>query len=260
MAADFEHLALTLDGPVGTLELNRPEKLNALSPVLLEELAEAARLATRARDVRALVVSGRGRAFCAGFDLTAFAGMDDETGARETADLGRAMADAIEQMRPLTVAALHGRCVGGGLVLAAACDLRIAASDTIFAIPEVDLGIPLAWGGVPRLVRELGPALTKELVITCRPFGADEARTARFLNAVAEPEELPSAARAMAESLAARPPAVAQLVKRQVNAAAAALGPTAGATLDADLLLAAQADPRNRAASEAYLAARRRPA
>ena len=58
-------------------------------------------------------------------------------------------------------------------MLAAACDLRVAASDAYFSIPEVDLGIPLAWGGIPRLVREIGPALTKELVMTCRPFTSD---------------------------------------------------------------------------------------
>jgi enoyl-CoA hydratase/carnithine racemase len=72
------------------------------------------------------------------------------------------MADALEAMRALSIAAIHGWCVGGGLVLAAACDLRIAAEDARFSIPEVDLGIPLAWGGIPRLVREIGPALTKE--------------------------------------------------------------------------------------------------
>ena len=66
--------------------------------------------------------------------------------------------------------------MGGGLVLAAACDLRIAAASARFSIPEIDLGIPLAWGGIPRLVREIGPALTKELVITCREFSPQEAQ------------------------------------------------------------------------------------
>ena len=70
-------------------------------------------------------------------------------------------------MRALTIARIQGWCVGGGLVLAAACDLRLAADTARFSIPEVDLGIPLAWGGIPRLVREIGPALTKELVLTC---------------------------------------------------------------------------------------------
>ena len=89
------------------------------------------------------------------------------------------MAEAMENLSAVSVASIRGHCVGGGVVLAATCDLRIAASDARFSIPEIDLGIPLAWGGIPRLVREVGPALTKELVMTCRPFGADEARAAR---------------------------------------------------------------------------------
>src|SRR5690606_19166115 len=125
----------------------------------------------------------------------AFGGVDPAAGAdgavgsggspadpREAADAGRRAADALEAMRPVTVARIHGHCVGGAVVLAAACDLRVAAASTRFAIPEVDLGIPLAWGGIPRLVREIGPALTKELVMTCRPFGADEAKAAGLLN------------------------------------------------------------------------------
>ena len=81
---------------------------------------------------------------------------------------------------------MHGWCVGGGLVLAAVCDLRVAGRSARFSIPEVELGIPLAWGGIPRLVREIGPALTKELVMTCREFGPDEAKAAGFLNRVVD--------------------------------------------------------------------------
>ena len=86
------------------------------------------------------------------------------------------MADAIEQMRATTIVRLHGHIVGGGVVLASACDMRVAAEDARFSIPEIELGIPLAWGGIPRLVREIGPAMTKELVMTCRPFTSQEAK------------------------------------------------------------------------------------
>ena len=95
--------------------------------------------------------------FSAGFDLREFNNPNQD--GRNGAALGKQMADAIENMKAVAVAAVHGHCVGGGVVLVAACDLRVAATNTIFSIPEVDLGIPLAWGGIPRLVREIGPAM-----------------------------------------------------------------------------------------------------
>ncbi|MEO0616569.1 MAG: enoyl-CoA hydratase/isomerase family protein [Pseudomonadota bacterium] len=89
-----------------------------------------------------------GRAFSAGADLSTFQAADGAQATREAADLGRQMADALEAMRAVSIAGIHGWCVGGGLVLAAACDLRLASESARFSIPEVDLGIPLAWGGI----------------------------------------------------------------------------------------------------------------
>jgi enoyl-CoA hydratase/carnithine racemase len=164
---DFSTLAIEIDGPVGRLWLDRPDKLNPLSTTALEEIVAAARWFDTRPEARVVVVGGRGRAFSAGADIAAFgAGAGGAVSPRTAADAGRRMADAIEAMEAVTVARLHGHCVGGAVVLAAACDLRVAAADTRFSIPEVDLGIPLAWGGIPRLVREIGPAATKELVMT----------------------------------------------------------------------------------------------
>ena len=185
----FSTLEVSSEGAVGRLWLNRPERLNALSTAVLRELAEAARWFDGQEEVRVVVVGGRGRAFSAGADLDGFPAMGD-TGVRDAADAGRIMADALEGMRAVAVARIQGWCVGGGLVLAAACDLRVAADTARFSIPEVDLGIPLAWGGIPRLVREIGPALTRELVITCREFDAAEARDCGFLNRVVAEDAL----------------------------------------------------------------------
>lgn len=139
------------DSRVATLVLNRPGKLNALSRQLLGELARACRWLDDRGDIAVVVVRGEGRAFSAGFDLGDFADGDPTISVRDTADLGRVAAEALTDVRQLTIAALHGHCVGGGLVLAASCDIRVAADDTRFSIPEVDLGIPLAWGGIPGL-------------------------------------------------------------------------------------------------------------
>jgi enoyl-CoA hydratase/carnithine racemase len=142
-------------------------------------------------------------------------------------------------------------------VLAAACDVRVAADDVRFAIPEVDLGIPLAWGGIPRLARELGPAVTKELVLTCRPFGADEARALRFVNAVVPRAELAIAVQDLADDLAQKPSFALRATKQQVNAVMEEIAGTGRSASDADMLVAALADEESVAASRRYLRSRR---
>lgn len=242
--------------------LNRPERLNALSRVLLGEVVDACRWLDATGEIKAVVVRGAGRAFSAGFDLNDFQQLDRpaegptsprDISPRDTADLGRVAAEALTDVRPLTVAAVHGHCVGGGLVLAAACDLRVAADDTRFSIPEVDLGIPLAWGGIPRLVRELGPAVTKELVLTCRPFGADEALALRFLNRVVPAADVVAAAEELAATLASKPAFSLRATKTHVNAVMDEIAGTGRNANDADTLVAALQDPESREASRRYL-------
>jgi len=251
----FETLQVAADGRLGTLTLNRPERLNALSVQTLEEIARAARWFDEQPEVRAVIVGGAGRSFSAGADLQGFP-RPGEAGLRHAADAGRAMADALENMRAVSVACIQGWCVGGGLVVAAACDLRVAAEDARFSIPEVDLGIPLAWGGIPRLVREIGPALTKELVITCRPFDAAEARTAGFLNRVVPADRLQQAARELAEQVASKPAIPTFATKRHTNAVTAQMVGTMRAWSDADSLIAALIDPECAQAREDYIRAK----
>ena len=226
----FTTVEVNAIGARGTIALNRPEKLNPLSTETLRELADAAHWFDQRPDVKVVVVSGRGRAFSSGADLSVFAGADPGVAARrEAADAGRLMAEAIESMRAITVARIQGHCVGGGLVLAAACDLRVAADTTRFSIPEVDLGIPLAWGGIPRLVREIGPAMTKELVLTCRPFTAAEARELGFVNRVVGEEHLEEAVEELAAQLLRKSALTLMATKRGVNAASHDMASTAGA-------------------------------
>ena len=255
-----ELVKTSADGTVGELLLDRPEKLNALSPEGLAELIAAAAWFDARDEVKAVVVRGAAAERAAGADLGRMGvGGDGTTAAiQEAVDLGRRMADAIAGMRALTVAAIHGHCVGGGLVLAIACDLRIAAEGTRFAIPEVDLGIPLAWSGIPRLVREIGPALTKDLVLTCRPFDTEEALQLRLLNRVVPEDELQDEALAVARKLASQPAFALELTKRHVDAVAEESGSTAQAFREWESLAAAFNDPESQAAMSSYLAARRR--
>lgn len=251
----FETLETSITEAIGTITLNRPERLNALSVQLCEDLISAANWFDRQAGVRVVIIGGNGRAFCAGADLQDFP-RPGEADLRDAADTGRRMADAIENMRAITIARLHGWCVGGGLVLAASCDLRVAAGSTRFSIPEVDLGIPLAWGGIPRLVRELGPTLTKELVITCREFDAEEARSAGFLNRVVAGKDLDEAIAELAGCVAAKPALPALASKRHTNAVTGQMVGLGRAWSDADSLVAALQDPECTAAREAYFRSR----
>jgi enoyl-CoA hydratase/carnithine racemase len=253
----FETLIVEADGNLGHLTLNRPEQLNPLSTTTLVEIAKAARWFDEQPDVKVVLVRGAGRAFSAGADLGSFAGAQTLS-PRDAADTGREMADALERMRAVSIAAIQGWCVGGGLVLAAACDLRIAAEDARFSIPEIDLGIPLAWGGIPRLVREIGPALTKELVLTCRPFDAAEAKAAGFLNRTVPGEELESAVLELAHSLVAKASHAIFSTKRHVNAVTDQMVGTMRSWADADGLVTAFSDEECAVARRAYLEERRR--
>jgi enoyl-CoA hydratase/carnithine racemase len=248
-----ELLEVAVDGRVAQVTLARPAVLNALSVELLEELEQACGWLRGREDVRVVVLAGQGRAFSAGADLATVARLTATDGtARGAAAAGDRAASAIEALPQVTIAQLHGRCVGGGVVLALACDLRVAAAGVRFSIPEVDLGIPLAWGGIPRLLREVGPGLARDLVLTCREFDAVEARAAGLVSRVVPDERLVAEVAALAASLAdkARLPVRATL---DAVAAATGQGLPAGWS-DADTLLAALADPESRAAGQRYLA------
>ncbi len=252
----FETLVVEAEGNWGRLTLNRPEKLNPLSVTTLREIAEAARWFDSQREIKAVLVSGAGRAFCAGADLAKFSG-PQEVSTREAADIGRLMADAMDDMRAVSVAAIHGWCIGGGVVLASACDLRIASDDARFSIPEVDLGIPLTWGGIPRLVREIGPAMTKELVMTCREFGPDEAKQIGFVNRIVPAKDLGAAAEELVKSLAAKAAHAVLSTKRHVNSITAQAFGTGRSWADADALVTAFQDEECDEARREYLNRRR---
>jgi enoyl-CoA hydratase/carnithine racemase len=241
----------TLRGLV-TVTLSRPEKLNAIDFVMHEELQRACYDLRYDADARVVIITGEGRAFSSGNDLRPKRQprAKSEMEARLRLGAGNRTCDGIESLDQVTVAAVNGLAVGGAVVIAAACDMRLAAASAWFSIPEVDLDIPLTWNALPRLMRELGPARTRELVMTCRRFTAAEALSWGFLNHVYADRELMPRARDLAKTLLAKDPMSLALTKSATAALARQMVPPEATQADREMLFLADLLARRRAVQE----------
>ena len=200
--------------------------------------------------VRVVVLEGAGGSFSAGADLPAFLAALANEDPLTIADLGRQATEAVASLPQITVAGIAGHCVGGGLVLASACDVRIAADDARFSIPELDAGIPLAWGGLAHLVRLVGETVAADLVLSCRGFGADEALRCGLVSRVTPTAELEQQLGAVASSVARKPSFVLRTTKRQLKAVRSG---EFDARSDAQALLSALSDPESLEAGRRYI-------
>ncbi len=162
---------------VARLTLDRPEQLNALDDGIRRELAAAVHELEERPEISVVVLRGAGRAFSAGADLraTAYPPLEGEWSTRRhRTGTWQRLLEAFDRIPQVTVAGLHGHVIGGAALLAAACDIRIAALDTVVRIPELAIGIPLTWAGIPLLVREVGLPVARDWVMTCRAVTVDE--------------------------------------------------------------------------------------
>ena len=153
---EFEHLSYEVEEGIALVTLKRPEALNALSQSLLEELAEIPELVQQDPEVRAVIFTGEGKAFAAGADLKEIAAIKDPFMGREYALFGQRVFAEIAALPVPTIAAINGYALGGGLELALACDLRVAAKTAKLGLPEVGLGLIPGFGGTQRLPRLIG--------------------------------------------------------------------------------------------------------
>ena len=241
MKIDYQYLKIEKTGHVATVTLNRPEKLNALSADLMEEIIQVAQAFHRDEAVRVVVFTGSGYCFSAGVDLTDKKYVDGISRASNLMKLrhlklGPRMIRAVYEMDQITIAAVNGAAMGGGACIVAACDFRLGADDCRVGYPEVGLGMNLSWAALPMCVHLIGPARAKQMVILAEKVGAQTLLEWGFLDEVAPSSQLMAAAHAMAQKYAAQPPIAAQMVKRSVNAIASALGP-AIMHMDADQFL-----------------------
>jgi enoyl-CoA hydratase/carnithine racemase len=204
------------DGPVAVVTLRREAKLNALSTAL-EGALDAALGRPEVRDARAVVITGGARAFSAGADVAELRDRDP----RAILDYYRATGAVYERVAALpapTIAAIAGWCLGGGLELALACDFRVAEAAATFGLPEVGIGILPSSGGTLRLVRLVGAARAKELVLLRERLDADEARAAGLVTEVVADGAALDRALELAGRLAALPPLAVSVAKQAIDA------------------------------------------
>ncbi|MFY9968552.1 MAG: enoyl-CoA hydratase/isomerase family protein [Roseiarcus sp.] len=210
---------LTFEGPLARLTLKRAEKLNALDRAMIDALGDAARAVEASRDVRVAILSGEGKAFCAGGDIAAWSGLPALEMWRDWTRAGHRAFEALARLRVPLIAALTGHAFGGGLELAAVADIRIAESGIKLGLPESGLGMAPGWSGTQRLVRRFGPSVVRRMALAGAMFSAEEALALGLVDEVTGRGAGVARAEAIAGEIARRGPIAVQMVKAMINVA-----------------------------------------
>jgi len=251
----FEHLQLAISGRIATVTLARPARRNALSAGLMRELIQVAGELAPNRELDAVILTGAAPCFSAGADLkdsTRWAGGAPLLEQRETSSLGGRMARAWEELPQITVAAIEGYAIGGGIALAVALDWRVIARDAFVQLPEISLGIPLTWGTLPRLVNLVGPARAKRLAILCERVSAPDALAMGLVDEMCDSGKALECAKQLAAKALAQPKHSVMMTKETVNAYAS-LGASQVSHMAMDQLELAAASPESRTARDSAL-------
>jgi enoyl-CoA hydratase/carnithine racemase len=207
---------LDVDGPVAVITLNRPAKLNAITPEMAGALRACLDRVDADPGIRVAVLTGAGgRSFCVGSDIRELDAYVTPWEFRNRGDYG----DAVRALRKPIIAAVNGYAYGGGLELAMACDIRLAASTATFAAPEIKLGWIGGSGQSALLAHAVGPGNAAVMLLTGDPIDAARARDWGLVTEVLPPDELLAAVRELAGKIAARPPIAAQTAKANLKAA-----------------------------------------
>jgi enoyl-CoA hydratase len=220
------HFTLEKEGRIATLTFNRPEKRNPLNEEVVLELEGLLHQVRDDREIRVLIVTGSGNTFSAGADLSQLKEVTDpQERQRLFAPLSRRRARLIARalgtlvnLESLSIAAINGYAIGGGWGIALGCDIRIAVADAQFWFPEVDLGVPLSPDATSLLTAHVGPAVAKEIIMTCRRYTAEELLPMGLVNRVVRKDELYPTVREMATAIADKNPAAVMGAKATINA------------------------------------------
>ena len=197
MPPSFETLELKIEQQVATVSLNRPDKANSMNAAMWDELQTCFDWLDQEPTVRAVILAGNGKHFCAGLDLAMFGGLHGESSepSRRAEHLRRTILrlqdnlSAIEKCRVPVLAAIHNTCIGGGVDMTCCADMRYATQDAYFSIREIDIGMTADVGTLQRLPKIIPDGVVRELAYTGRDMGAQEARDVGFVNRVFEDKE-----------------------------------------------------------------------
>lgn len=225
MVAEAPPLVVEQDGAVVRATLNRPDKLNALTPAIFDGLFAAVREFARRHDQRVFLIRATGRYFCAGVDLTGGDPGPTEGGTAAVREWYRnhmgpgmhALYDEMERIEKPFVVAHHGPCVGGGLEMSLACDFRLAAKSARYHFPEARLGAIPAAGGISRFTKLVGPQWAKWILMADQPIDADRALMIGLVQDVYEDAEFEARVASFCTTLAAKPPEMVAMTKLAIN-------------------------------------------
>ena len=212
----FETLIYEKEDGVARISLARPAVLNAYNIQMRDDFSEALAAVADDPDARSVLVTGEGRGFCAGADLTEFGSAPSQVIARQVRWQRDVWGQMINLDKPIVVA-VHGYCIGSGLEIALLCDLRLAAEDTVFAMPEVRLGMIPAAGGTQTLPRNATSSRAMDLLLTGRRFTAQEALAMGLVTRLSPPDRLLDDAGQAAAALAEGSPDTVAALKRALR-------------------------------------------
>lgn len=212
----YENIKYEVKGNLGYLTINRPKALNALNTEVLSELADALKEIEADDAVKAVIVTGEGKAFVAGADIAQMSKLNAVEG-RAMMQAGHKVMNTIDQMPKPFIAAVNGFALGGGCELAMACDIRIASSKSKFGQPEVGLGIIPGFCGTQRLSRLVGKGMAKYLIYSAEMINAEEAFRIGLVEKVVEPDALMEAAEKLANTIASKAPIAVAQAKIAIN-------------------------------------------
>ena len=217
---DYETIKLDRDGALLTVRLNRPEKRNAINRQMHADLQDLCHKLRDDTDTRVVIFGGEGEVFSAGADTSEWGdpGSSNELEVRHVSGVGSRTSGDIENLSQVTIAAVRGLAIGGGLVFVACCDLRVAGESAWFSIPEVEMGLPLSWNALPRLAREMGHARALELTITCERFDARRAYEYGLVTHLEPDDGVEAKARALADAIISNPALPVALTKATMKA------------------------------------------
>ncbi|MFZ5643248.1 MAG: enoyl-CoA hydratase/isomerase family protein [Bacillota bacterium] len=211
-----EYILLSLNNKVSTITLNRPQALNAIDATLLRQLNEALAVVSKDNSSNALIITGGDSVFAAGADLKAFQNYSTLQ-AHDYIDIARESLEALYNFPKPTIAAINGLALGGGCEIAIACDFRIAASNSRFGLPEINLGLLPAGGGTQRLPQLVGVSKAKEMIYTGSVIDSKTALSIGLVDRVVDPHEVYSEAQKMAERLADKPRIALKMIKEAIQ-------------------------------------------